>query len=104
GAVLRRPAVGRDLLFARETDEVIEAHRIESGEGVRESLQPPAEPRPLDLRPVIERIAPALAGGAEVVWRDAGDDRGLPLAVEAEEIGMGPHVGAVVCDEDGDGA
>src|SRR5438477_507213 len=72
----RRRLTGRDLPVPGEADEVIEAHGIESGEGVRESLQPPAEPGPLDLLPVIERVAPALAGAAEVVRRDAGDDRG----------------------------
>ena len=46
--------------------------------------------------PVVERVAPELADGAERVGRRAGDDAAL------EELGMGVDVGAAVGDVDRD--
>ena len=52
--------------------------------------------------PSVERVAPELAGGAEVVGRHAGDDGRRAALVELEQLRVGPDVGAVVGDEDRD--
>ena len=43
-----------------------------------------------------------MTGGAEIVRRYAGRDERRPALVELEQVLVGPHVGAVVRDEDGD--
>ena len=50
--------------------------------------------------PVVERVAPALAGPAEVVRRHAGDGRRPAVAVEQEQLRVRPDVGRVGGDED----
>ncbi len=50
--------------------------------------------------PVVERVAPQLAGLGEVVGRHAGDHGGVAGLVEVEQLRVGPDVGAVVGDED----
>ena len=50
--------------------------------------------------PVVERVAPELAGGAEVVGRHAGDGQRPAVVVELEQLLVGPDVGAVEGDED----
>ena len=52
--------------------------------------------------PAIHGISPALAGFGESVRRHAGDDLGIQFGIEAENVRMRPHIGAVVADEDGD--
>src|SRR4029079_6256745 len=47
-------------------------------------------------RPVVERIAPALSGRAEIVRRYSGDDRRVTRGVELEEVAMRPDVRRVV--------
>src|SRR5256885_11442730 len=64
---------------------------------MREARHPPAQRR---LVPSVERVPPALAGGAEVVGRYAGDHGGLAVLVEEEEIAVRPDIGAVVGHED----
>src|SRR5690606_7682011 len=54
----------------------------------------------LHVSPAIDRVAPALAGAAEVVRRDTRHDRGVAAVVEAERGASPPHVRAVVSDED----
>ena len=60
-----------------------------------------SKPRSWSRPQLVERVAPALAGGREVVRWDAGDARGQALLVELEDFGVGPDVGAIVADEDG---
>ncbi len=101
-AVLRGGLPGGDFPVSGEADEMVEPHGIEPRERLRESLEPPMEAGPLERLPIIERVPPALAGRAEVVGRDAGNHRGLTLRVEEEQLPVGPDVGAVVGDEDGE--
>src|SRR6185369_13295228 len=51
-------------------------------------------------RPVVQGIAPALAGGAEVVRRHARHDRGLALRIQQVLRAVGPDLRRVVRDED----
>ena len=52
--------------------------------------------------PVIERVAPALTGRAEVIGRHTGDDGGIASLVQMEEVRCGPYVRTVMGREDGD--
>ena len=52
------------------------------------------------MLPAINRIAPELAGGAEVVRRNAGDDARLAILLKFEQLAIAPHVGAVESDID----
>ena len=79
-----------------DADDIAEAH----GGGKRES--PPVVGVVLHGFPVVDGVAPVLAGGAEVVGRGAGVGAGAAVAVEFEEVGVGPDVGGIVGDEDGE--
>ncbi len=43
-----------------------------------------------------------MAGGAEVVWWDAGDHFWLPSLVKLKQVTIGPYIGAVHGDVNGD--
>ncbi len=60
-----------------------------------------SNPRRSEHVPAVERIAPALAGGREVVGRHAGDADRLQILVELEDLRVNPHVGRIHVDEDG---
>ena len=81
---------------------MIDAHPIDQVEQRAEALDPPGVAGPLERVPAVVRIAPQLAGRAEVVRRHAGDDGRTAVCVEAEQLAAGPDVGAVVGDEDGE--
>src|SRR5207302_6355801 len=70
--------------------------------GALEARDPPAEAALQVRLPVIERVAPALAGFREDVGGEPGDGRGVAGLVEEEEFPIAPEVDAVVGDEDGD--
>jgi hypothetical protein len=61
---------------------------------------PPREAVLAHALPAVERVAPELAGLAEVVGRDAGDRARAKLLVEVEQLGVRPHVRAVERDVD----
>ena len=94
--------LGGDGPVGLEAAEVIEADDVVEGERAADAGDPPVEAALAQQAPLVERVAPALAGDGEVVGRDAGDADGVALLVELEELGVGPDVGAVVVDEDGD--
>src|SRR5688500_14426117 len=51
--------------------------------------------------PGVERVAPELAGGGEIVGRDAGDVGGAELFIELKQFWMRPGVGGIGGDKDG---
>ncbi len=61
-----------------------------------------AKPEDCHDVPAVDGVAPKLAGGAEIIGRDAGDVVARTVGVEVEERTVGPDVGAVVGDVDGD--
>jgi len=63
--------VRRNLPELIEAAEVIQADLVASFGGPAQTLHPPNESAGPHHVPVIKRIAPALAGGAECVWRNA---------------------------------
>src|ERR1700690_2957082 len=84
-----------------EAAEVVEPDHIEERERSAEAIDPPLVSGRGEHIPAINRISPGLAGGAEVVGRNAGNDGRRAVRVEVKEIGMRPDVGAVMRDVDG---
>src|SRR5262249_16417311 len=85
-----------------EAAEVIEANVIASLSCPAQALDPPVVAVSAHRVPVVERIAPALAGGTEGIGRNAGDDFGSEISLEAIEFLVGPDIGAVVINKDCD--
>jgi hypothetical protein len=77
---------------------VIDAQEIEACELRADALEPPAEAAPLHRVPVVERIAPVLTVGVEVVGRHAGNRERLAVRVEREQPALPPHIDAVAID------
>ena len=100
-AVDRRFFFGGDGPVGLEAAEVVEADDVVELAGAAHAVDPPGEALLGEHIPAIEGVAPALAGGGEVVGRDAGDADGLEVVVEVEELGMDPDVGRIHVDEDG---
>src|SRR6185369_12515209 len=86
--------------IAFEAAEVIEPDGIETLDQMRQPPFPPGIAIGTHRRPVVQWIAPTLAGGAEVVRRHARHDRRLALRIQQVLRGVGPDVGRVVRDED----
>src|SRR2546428_458217 len=101
-ALDRRLLSRRDLPVGLEPAEVVEADEVHEPERGAEALDPPRVAGPVHLLPAVERVAPELAGGAEVIGRHAGHERRRPVGLELEQLGVRPHVRAVAGHEDRD--
>src|SRR5271157_1401730 len=71
-----RRFVGWDLPVGLESAEMVEPDDVVGLNRPAHALNPPVVPARLELVPIVERIAPALAGFAEGIRRDAGDNLG----------------------------
>src|SRR5258708_11143420 len=71
-------------------------------QGPGKALHPPIVSAKLVYVPAVQRIAPALAGRAESMGRNAGNHRRLQILDEIEEMGVGPDIDVVIVDEDGE--
>src|SRR5450759_158655 len=85
-----------------KTPEVVEPNDIQLLERPLEAGDPPGVAILRHHIPTVQRVAPQLAGRAEVVRRDPGNQSWLALSVEVEEICVRPGVGTVVGHEDRD--
>ena len=85
-----------------ESAEVIEPDVVAVLRGPAQALNPPLVASRFHHIPAVKRIAPALAGLAEEIRRDAGNNLGLEIVIRAEEVAVRPDVGAVVVHEDSD--
>ncbi len=102
GAVDGGLVSGGDGPVRLEAAEVVEADDVVEEMRAADAVDPPGEAGLLEDVPFVEGIAPALAGGREIVRRDTGDADGGEVGIQFEELGVGPDVGRVVVDEDGD--
>src|SRR6185369_7088458 len=84
-----------------EAAEVIEANDVAVLRGPAQAFDPPVITLLGHRLPVVERIAPALAGGAECVRRHTGDDFWLQILVQSIKFTSRPDIGAVVVHKDG---
>src|SRR5437868_2989890 len=93
--------VGWNFPELGEAAEMIEADVIASLGGPTQAFNPPVISMSPHRVPVVKWIAPALASGTERVGWNAGDDLGSEVGLEAIEFLVGPHIGAVEINEDG---
>src|SRR5205085_7825208 len=93
---------GRDLPIGLKAPEVVDANNVAVSECLPHALHPPVVSAVADRVPTIKRIAPTLPGLAECVGRHAGDIGRAQVRIQVIKVRMGPHVGAVIADEDGD--
>ena len=101
-AISGRRVLGRDFPAGRESAEVVDAEDV----GVLQRLLDPAGP-PLPALllmglPVVDRVAPELAVGAERIRRHSAGHFLVALGVQLEEPAVLPDVDRVPGDEDGD--
>ena len=80
---------------------MVDAHFVYKLVYRAEPLYPPAIAVGSHGLVVVQRIAPQLAIGAEIIGRHAGDGRGIAAFVQLEQLLMSPAVGAVVGDKHG---
>src|SRR5207253_9905231 len=84
---------GGNLPELGESAKMVETDVVAGSRGPAEALQPPAIACGAKRVPVVERIPPALASGAEVIGRHARDDFGKEIAfAQAEQITVRPYV------------
>ena len=74
---------------------MIDAQHVEQLSCAIDAPYPPSEAIVTHGVPVVQRVAPQLPVGAEVVWRHAGYRLRHELVVQLEELGLGPHIGGV---------
>ena len=84
-----------------KADEMIEAERVEALQRRLEAGQPPGIPGLAEHGPVVQRVAPTLAIGAEVVRGNTRHHALLPFTVQLENRLVSPNVRAVVGHEHG---
>ena len=92
----------RHGVVAFKRAEVVDADFVEELQLMQQSVMPPHKAVRLLFFPVVQRIAPQLPVGGEVIGRHAGDLFRAHIFVEPEYFGVRPDVRAVVRDVDGD--
>ena len=80
---------------------MVDAHFVYKLVYRAEPLYPPAIAVGSHGLVIVQRVAPQLAVGAEIVGRHAGDGRRIAAFVQLEQLLMSPAVGAVVSDKHG---
>lgn len=80
---------------------MIQADDIVHVEGGADTALPPGETVGFHGVPVVDGIAPVLAGGRELVGRRASDAHGITGGVDLKELGRRPHLDGVTRDIDG---
>ena len=89
-----------DFPIRFETAEMVDANDVAQREDRTHALDPPAIAFLRVFAPFVERVAPTLSGGAEVVGRHPGDNARVAVALQVEQVLVGPDVGTVRGDED----
>ena len=82
------------IIFVKAAEVVDAGHVVELGSR-RDAVDPPLVAGGLEVLPVIQRVAPQLAGRGEIVRRAARHADGMALLVQPEHLGVGPGVRAV---------
>src|SRR5262245_7048917 len=81
---------------------MVQANHIHVSEQGAQAVDTPTITGPSKRLPVINRVAPELSLGAEVVRRHAGGKARPALLVQQEQLRVGPHVARVGRDEEGE--
>ena len=98
----RRLRLARDFPVGLEAPEVVDPDHVDLLQQGAQTVDPPGVAFGRVHVPAVERIAPELARGAEVVRRHPRHARRPAALVEEEQVRPRPDVGAVVRDEDRD--
>ena len=93
--------LGRDFPIGLKATKVVNAHDIHLGKGHPEPISPPAIIILSHPIPAIERVSPSLPGLAKIVRRDTGDKGWLAVLFQEKEVRVGPDIGAIKGDKDG---
>src|SRR5208282_6183909 len=101
-------AVGGTRIGRRNLPELVEAAKVIEPNVIAVAGRPAQPAHPpfvapgLHHIPAVKRVAPTLTSLAEKIRGHAGDDFGLEVLIQAEQIAVHPDIGAVVVDEDSD--
>ena len=74
---------------------MIKADHIDMRQQRAQAVDRPAITGPPQSVPVVDRIAPELSLGAEIVRRYTGDETRPVARVQLEQLGVGPHVARI---------
>mmetsp|Transcript_22700 Transcript_22700/g.56261 ORF Transcript_22700/g.56261 Transcript_22700/m.56261 type:complete len:244 (+) Transcript_22700:476-1207(+) len=91
-AALGRLGGCRDGPVRGEGTEVVDAHLVVQLQRAPQPASPPPIPLPLVCWPVVQRVPPQLPVLTEGVGWNPRHGRGLALAVQEEQILIGPHI------------
>ena len=80
-----------------KTAKVVQTQNIHTTELVRQAALPPSVAIGLHGRPVIQRVAPALTSGAEVVGWHTRDHTGMACLIEQVLTRIGPDICRMMC-------
>ena len=81
---------------------MVDAHDVDEFVERLKTAQPPRVSRVGEFFPVVQRIAPQLALGREIIRRNTGDISRETLGVELKQIPVTPHIDRIVRHKDGD--
>ena len=95
-------AGGGDLPISIKGTEVVNADDVIQPAAVADAVYPELKAVFLQRLPVVDGIAPALAGGTEVVGGHAGDEVGIAPLVQQEVLSPLPHIQRVDAHIEGD--
>jgi hypothetical protein len=92
----RARLLGRHFPIGHESPEVVYPNQVAEAQRVAQALHPPGITGLPESIPIVHRIIPQLAAGAEIVGRHPCHRNGPFLAVEFEYLPMGPD-GTLSC-------
>src|SRR4029077_17424696 len=94
--VLRGRLAGRGFPAGGKAAEMIDAQQVKLGQGESDALDPPAKAVGSHPGPIVKRVAPELAGLAEVIRRHAGDDCRISAIVKSKKFALSPDVSRIM--------
>ena len=94
--------VGRDGPVGIEAPEVVDAQQVVDAQGMAHPLDPPCISSLFMIRPVIQRVAPQLTVGGEIIRRAACHTGKTALGIQLEQLAAHPGIHRVGRDIDGD--
>src|SRR5512140_2031459 len=101
-AVNGRWLLRRNLPVLFESAEVIETNDVAGVKRPAHATFPPVVALLTKRIPTIERVSPTLPSRRKRVRRNSGDEFRLEVWTQLEDVRIGPDIGAVVTDKDGD--
>ena len=101
-AVLGRRGARLHLVIAVQPAEMVDADDVVQREGSADAADPPGVPFRRVRLPVVDGVAPKLAGRRKIIGRDARHPPRGAVFVEFEQVRIRPHVRRIGRDVEGD--